>query len=93
MAVINKRERIVSFRVSEEEYQLLQELTAKQGAHSVSEFARTVAFLSQSRNSSVAEVKAQAQIHDLRDRFEELVSQVEDLRRRIESGLQVAASA
>lgn len=93
MTGIQKRGRIVSFRVSEEEYQLLLEQSEKQGAHSVSEFARTLAFLSQSRNSPVTEVKALAQIHDLRERFEELSKQVADLRRRLDLELQVTAAA
>lgn len=87
MAVLNKRSRIVSFRVSKDEYEILLELTKKQGAHSVSEFARSTAFLSSNRNSTIVEVKTQAQIHDLQGRVQELANEIQELTRRIDLGL------
>lgn len=42
MAVLNKRTRIVSFRVSEEEYSLLQRASLAEGARSISEYARKI---------------------------------------------------
>jgi len=40
MAVIRKRNRLVSFRLSEQEYEALQNLTLTGGARSISDFAR-----------------------------------------------------
>jgi hypothetical protein len=41
MGVLKPRKRMVSLRLSEDEYQDLLELTARQGAHSTSDLART----------------------------------------------------
>ena len=43
MAVMNRRSRILSLRLSQEEYDLLRDLSAAQGARSISEFTRSVA--------------------------------------------------
>lgn len=40
MAVIRKRNKLVSFRVSEQEYEVLQNLIMSEGARSISDFAR-----------------------------------------------------
>jgi len=40
MAVIRKRNRLVSFRVSEQEYEVLQNVIVSEGARSISDFAR-----------------------------------------------------
>lgn len=87
MAVLNKRTRIVSFRVSKDEYEILLDLTRKQGAHSVSEFARSTAFLASNRNSTIVEVKTQAQVQDLQGRVQELFNEIQELSRRIDFGL------
>src|SRR5437763_1877592 len=42
MGVFKARTRIVSFRLSDEEYQSLKTLCVEQGAHSVSEYARAM---------------------------------------------------
>ena len=44
LPINKKRSRIVSFRLSEEEYDSLKSVSATSGARSVSEFTRTVAF-------------------------------------------------
>jgi len=43
MAVMNRRSRIISLRLSQEEYDLLRDLSVSQGARSISEFTRSVA--------------------------------------------------
>ena len=43
MAVMNKRSRIISLRLSQEEYELLRDLSIANGARSISEFTRSVA--------------------------------------------------
>ena len=40
---MNRRSRIISLRLSEEEYDLLRDLSISQGARSISEFTRSVA--------------------------------------------------
>jgi hypothetical protein len=40
MAVMRRRNRLVSFRVSEQEYETLQNSTITEGARSISDFAR-----------------------------------------------------
>ncbi len=44
MPVLKRRSRIVSFRLSPEEYDSLKTLSMSNGARSVSEFTRSVAF-------------------------------------------------
>jgi hypothetical protein len=41
MAVMKKRTRLVSFRLSEQEYEALQSYSMTEGARSISDFART----------------------------------------------------
>jgi hypothetical protein len=40
--MLNRRDRLVSFRVSEEEYECLRNVSVAQRARSISDFARTV---------------------------------------------------
>jgi hypothetical protein len=44
MGVLKRRTRLISFRLSDEEYQVLLQITAAQGARSISDFSRTVLF-------------------------------------------------
>ena len=54
MAVMNRRSRIISLRLSQEEYDLLRDLSVSQGARSISEFTRSVACqLPRNGNSNV----------------------------------------
>lgn len=41
MAVVRKRDKLVSFRLSSQEYETLQRLIANAGARSISDFARS----------------------------------------------------
>src|SRR5262245_12606183 len=41
MGVLKRRTRLISFRLSDEEYQELLRITAEQGARSISDFSRT----------------------------------------------------
>lgn len=72
-AVFKRRSRIVSFRVSEEEYQQLFRASLQSGAHSVSDWARHLI-------RAESERAAQRRPAD-----EELRSQVEDLQRELKS--------
>src|SRR5688572_28837523 len=40
MAVLRKRNKLVSFRLSEQEYEALQNISTSEGARSISDFAR-----------------------------------------------------
>jgi UDP-galactopyranose mutase len=40
MGVLKRRTRLISFRLSDEEYQALLQITAAQGARSISDFSR-----------------------------------------------------
>src|SRR5688572_30726776 len=40
MAVLRKRNKLVSFRLSEQEYEALQSISVSEGARSISDFAR-----------------------------------------------------
>jgi hypothetical protein len=42
MTVFRRRSRIVSFRVSEDEFEMLKEVSRIRGAHSLSDYARYV---------------------------------------------------
>jgi hypothetical protein len=44
MAVLRKRNRLVSFRVSEQEYEVLQNVIVTEGARSISDFARGILY-------------------------------------------------
>jgi len=69
MPVFKKRNRIVSFRVSDDEYQTLQRISEQQGAHSVSAYARYLACNSFGRPSGIS---LTAQLELLTHRVDEL---------------------
>lgn len=63
MAVLTRRTRIVSFRVSEEEYQDLVSLCLTRQARSISDFARLVTLSQFEVNGSEKAENALQQIH------------------------------
>lgn len=71
MPVFRKRNRIVSFRVSEEEFEMLQRVSEAQGAHSISDYARFAA-------CRVFEQSAQPEtdLRSIHGRLDELAQQV-----------------
>jgi len=79
MPVFRKRDRIISFRVSQDEYEVLQRVSALQGAHSVSDYARWVACRIVDDDGHPPPPALLAQVGDLQDRVEELTRQVERL--------------
>lgn len=78
MTVYKKRLRIVSFRVSEDEYAALQAISIASGAHSISDFARSVTC-----RFTKAEIGGGQQSHSdvigMRRRLEELDLEVKRL--------------
>ncbi|MCC6859786.1 MAG: hypothetical protein IT158_14555 [Bryobacterales bacterium] len=73
MPVFKKRNRIVSFRVSDEEYLVLQRISEQLGAHSVSAYARHLACRSLERHPH----------EPFSARLESLSARVEELHRNV----------
>lgn len=74
MTVFKKRTRIVSFRVSDEEYRKLQKLSRQKGAHSISDYARQLACSTDGHNNLAA------QVTDLYSRIDQILLEIRDLR-------------
>lgn len=69
----NKRSRTVSFRLSDEEYQALKNVSALRGARSVSEFTRSVACSEHPHGNGNGEEQEAAKIDgQLRDLYERM---------------------
>ncbi len=73
MPVLKRRTRIVSFRLSEEEYEALMRYCVAHGARSISDYARIVACRPHDHTKSGAAArKSERSIRQLRNRVEEL---------------------
>jgi hypothetical protein len=79
MTVFRKRTRVVSFRVSEEEYEELLGLSQASGAHSVSDFARLAASHSLGETDGRGLNAMQAKMRELRGQIDQLDSEVKRL--------------
>jgi hypothetical protein len=88
MAVMRKRNRLVSFRVSDQEYEALQSSTMMEGARSLSDFARGVLYdvLDSGRKAAAAsaatEVATSEEIN-INQTLERLVTTMGELNRVI----------
>ena len=80
--MLNTRSKMVSFRVSPEEYRSLCEACAAQGVRSVSELARAAVQML-IKCKSVSET-FDDQLHDLRARVQHLSTELERLSRHID---------
>ena len=79
MPVLKRRSRIVSFRLSQEEYDALKDTCIAQGARSISDFARSAA-CSLARNGNGSQNEAgDATVRTLQARVEELDREVKRL--------------
>jgi hypothetical protein len=91
MAVLKRKTRLVSFRISDEEYQVLVATTAAQGARSISDFSR--AALCQALKGDLTNLRLQpdgglpGQVTDLIKTMRELGSVIANLSRQIEGDL------
>lgn len=91
MAVLKRRTRVVSFRLSEEEYMELRNSCIAQGARSVSDYARAAACrLAGARNGS-QESTVEVTIRKLFGSYQELDREVKRLARLIEEPSQRVA--
>ncbi len=86
MPVLKRRTRIVSFRLSEEEYEALMRYCVAHGARSISDYARIVACRPPDHmESSAAARKSERSIRQLRNRVEELDRVIRQLTIQIDS--------
>lgn len=81
MTVLKRRSRIVSFRLSPEEYEAMKERCITEGARSISDLARASACrsLTASRESPSRNLVSEATIRLLRARVDELEREVHRL--------------
>ena len=80
MAVLKRRSRIVSFRLSPEEYEAMRERCITEGARSISDFARASACRSLAPRDSLQKGQvSEATIRLLRARVDELEREVRRL--------------
>jgi hypothetical protein len=84
MAVFKKRTRIVSFRVSEEEYEELLGLSRAHGAHSISDFARLAARQSLGETDGRELNVMQTKLRELSGQVDHLDSEVRRLRQSVQ---------
>jgi predicted DNA-binding protein len=77
MVVFKRKSRMISFRLSEEEYQYLRTVSESKGARSVSDYARDTLFhISQSVRRPPAELQA---------RMDKLATMLDTLNREVQS--------
>ena len=88
MGVLKRRTRLISFRLSDEEYEVLLATTAAQGARSISDFSR--AALCQALKGNLNDLKLElnegfpSQVRDLIETMRELGSVITYLSQKIE---------
>jgi hypothetical protein len=82
MAIDRKRSRLVSFRLSEQEYQILHNSTLTGGARSISDFARR-ALLDGNGRGSPAEGQPESGVTVNNNTLEQLVTTMGELNRVI----------
>ena len=85
MAIDRKRSRLVSFRLSEQEYQTLHNSTLIDGARSVSDFARRAlcTTLDSNRRAGMPQDKTGTGVTVNHDTLEQLVTTMSELNRVI----------
>jgi 50S ribosomal subunit-associated GTPase HflX len=73
MSILKRRIRTVSFRLSKEEYDVMQERCISEGARSISDFARAMA-CGYANNGALLrhDLETEAKLRQLRQRIEEL---------------------
>ena len=82
MSIFERRTRTVSFRLSEEEYDSLKNVSATRGARSVSEFTRSVACTNNGKANN-GEGTIEDALHMLSDMMESLDRKIQMLREEI----------
>ena len=84
MAVLKPRSRIVSFRLSQEEYEALESTCIAAGARSISDFARSAACSLSFQSNGLPEKAPETMIRALQKRVEDLDREVQRLTHLVE---------
>lgn len=84
MSILKRRNRMVSFRLSEDEYAGLRNVCLTEGARSVSDLARDAVHRLIGKNGASAEVQLQTTVQTLAGRMEELDREVKRLAQMVE---------
>jgi len=84
MSVFKRRTRIVSFRLSEEEYEVLKKTCLAHGAHSVSDYARSSTCRVIDTNHGSHSPRVEAEIENLSGKVNELQRELERLSQLVE---------
>jgi hypothetical protein len=88
MGILKRRTRLVSFRVSDEEYEALLATSAAQGARSISDFSRTALCQALKGNANRSnfemDVDSPGQVRDLIKTMRELGNVIAKLSHQIE---------
>jgi uncharacterized protein (DUF1778 family) len=85
MPVLKRRSRIVSFRLSQEEYDALKDTCVAQGARSISDFARSAACRLARNGNGFQDEALQAAVLTLQGRVEELDRELKRLAHLLEA--------
>lgn len=85
MAVFKPKSRMVSFRLSEEEYRNFSSTCAQKGAHSLSEFARETICLRIAKRARTPEEKLRLKMGRLEHTIRELTLEVARLAQMVET--------
>ena len=84
MRLALRKSKMISFRLSPEEYRTLQDACEKQGVRSISDLARTAMQRLVTSNGH-AQVPLSEEVRDLQDRMAEIAVKVERLSQIVES--------
>ncbi len=88
MPVLKRRNRVVNFRMSEEEYKNLEQFCISRGARSISEIARSAVFeLIDGEEESANFGSAAERMRALQQRVKQLDGEVKRLARLVEGSL------
>lgn len=83
MAVFKPKTRVISFRLSEEEYQSLRQRSLAQGAHSVSDYARLILCRFLAGQPSHVPDEFEAKVVELDEKMRQVEHQLKQLARAI----------
>ena len=86
MAILKPRNRIVTFRVAEDEFEHLKNLSVAEGARSLSDYARTAVCNPPNGRSAAREVELDARVRKLDGKVDELDRAIKELTQLIGAG-------
>lgn len=92
MRPVDRRTKLVSFRVSPDEYSHLRQACSARGMRSVSEFAR-IAMQTLVRDEGAGVIPLDIQVRELREQIAALSAQLEHLAQRVPLDISSAATS